>query len=623
MNRFTILACSILLPLCACGGGGAPPSNPPPSGSSGTQIADIQGDGATSPLEGQIVSVEGVVSGDFQDNDNDPSSNLQGFFIQAEFPDSNASTSDGLFVYDGGNPTTDVSVGDRVTVTGTVQEFFGETQIAASSVSVSGTGMIRTTDVTLPVANVVANSDGVILGDLEHLEGMLIRFAQTLTVTDLYNLERFGEVAVSQGGRLRQYTNSNAPDAAGYTSHREADAARSLLLDDGLRGQNIVPVPFLESASAAGGALRIGSSVSGLTGALRFSRGSGGSGTEAWRLVPTTDPAFNSDNPRPGRPAMGGSLRVASFNVLNFFSTVDSGQSNCGPNGRQGCRGADSDEELRRQLEKITTALAMIDADIIGLIELENNDSASLQAIVDSLNAAMSAGTSSFLNTGTIGGGAIKTGFVYRPASVTARGSYAILNSSVDARFNDNRNRPALAQTFVQKSIGATLTIVVNHLKSKGSSCDSDGDPNIADGQGNCNKTRTSAATAITDWLQTDPTSSNDPDFLIIGDLNAYLQEDPLTALRNGGFTSLVDNTSGGKTYSYVFGGQSGALDHALASATLVSQVTETIEWHINADEARAHDYNLENGRDAAIFDGTSPYRASDHDPIIIGLDLN
>jgi len=164
------------------------------------------------------------------------------------------------------------------------------------------------------------------------------------------------------------------------------------------------------------------------------------------------------------------------------------------------------------------------------------------------------------------------------------------------------------------------LTVAVNHLKSKGSSCDADGDPNLGDGQGNCNVTRTSAAAALADWLAADPTGSGDADVLIIGDLNAYAMEDPLETFASAGYTNLLGTQSA--PYSFVFDAQAGALDHAIASASLAPQVVETIEWHINADEPRLLDYNLENGRDPDLFDGNTPYRASDHDPIVIGLDL-
>jgi len=608
MIRSLYLSSIVLLSLTAYGGG--------------ISISDVQGSGPESTMLGETVTVEGIVTGDFQGNGAGDSGDLGGFFVQAELADSDTSTSDGVFVFDGKNAATDVAVGDKVSVTGVVKEFFGETQIAASLVTIVGSGAIEAVGLSLPAAGVVTNSDGDLLADLEAYEGMLVRVMQTLTVTELYNLERYGELRLSAGGRLYQFTNGGAPNVAGYASHRETNAAGTLTLDDGHRSQNHAPIRYIDGAATPAGALRVGDSVTGLTGNLRFARASGSNGHETWRLMPTSDPVFGAVNPRPAAPDIGGELRVASFNVLNFFTTIDSGDRVCGPAKRSNCRGANSDEELGRQLGKITTTLTMIDADIVGLIELENNATASLLAIVDSLNTALGPNTYAILDTGSIGDGAIKIGFIFKPANVVLRGPYAILDSSVDSRFDDNRNRPALAQTFSQRSNGARLTVVVNHLKSKGSSCEKDDDPNRRDGQGNCNQTRRNAAIAIADWLQTDPTASDDPDFLIIGDLNAHVMEDPLKTLKGAGFINLVEFANGGNAYSFIFDGQSGALDHALASSSLLTQVTATIEWHINADEAPAHDYNLEHGRDPAIFDGTTPYRASDHDPVIIGLDL-
>ncbi|MCJ7590288.1 MAG: ExeM/NucH family extracellular endonuclease, partial [Woeseiaceae bacterium] len=397
-------------------------------------------------------------------------------------------------------------------------------------------------------------------------------------------------------------------------------AARSIILDDGLRKSNPAAIRHLHAGVAADYSIRAGDSISGATGNLRYSRGSGGGGTEGWRLEPTEDLSFNDDNPRPGPPSVAGSLRVASFNVLNFFSTVDTGQAICGPDGDDPCRGADSAAELSRQLEKTVTAIALMDADIIGLIELENNATDSIAAIVNALNARVGSGDYAFVDSGTIHTDAIKTGLIYNSSTVRTSGPFALLNASVDPRFRDTHNRPALAQSFEFVSTGAVVTVAVNHLKSKGSSCDTIGDANVNDGQSNCNITRREAAAAIADWINSDPTASGDSDFLIIGDLNAYLMEDPLAALRGAGFTNLLDSNR--NAYSYVFDAQAGAIDHALASASLVAQVREAFEWHINADEPQLLDYNLENGRDASLFDPNIPYRTSDHDPLIIGLDL-
>ena len=336
--------------------------------------------------------------------------------------------------------------------------------------------------------------------------------------------------------------------------------------------------------------------------------------------MPTADVPFETWNPRPGRPVVDGDFRIASLNVLNFFTGLDNGSPRCGPRNDEHCRGADNPREFSRQLEKTVTALAMMDADVIGLIELENNARQSIATLADALNTRLGGDVYEYIDTGVIGNDVIKTGFLFRKTSATPVGEFALLDSSFDADFNDDKNRPALAQTFAAQS-GARLTIALNHLKSKGSDCEAEGDPNRGDGQGNCAGIRTAAADALARWLQSDPTGSRDDDFLIIGDLNAYLQEHPLTALRDAGLVSLLDDTRP-VAYSFLYDGQIGALDHAVASPSLARQVVETLEWHVNADEPPLLDYNLEHGRDPDLFDARSPYRSSDHDPIIVGLDL-
>jgi predicted extracellular nuclease len=237
-----------------------------------------------------------------------------------------------------------------------------------------------------------------------------------------------------------------------------------------------------------------------------------------------------------------------------------------------------------------------LNADVVGLNELENTTGVEpLADIVTGLNRALGAGTYAYISTGTIGTNAIKVGLIYKPAKVTPVGSYQILDATDDPRFLDTKSRPVLVQTFQEIATGAKFTVAVNHLKSKGSDCNDVGDPDSGDGQGNCNGTRTQAARALVDWLATDPTGSHDPDYLIIGDLNSYAQEDPIDAIKAGAddtagtsddFVNLVSRYVGTYAYSYVFDGQSGYLDHALASPSLAAQITGTTEWHINAERA-------------------------------------
>ncbi len=256
-------------------------------------------------------------------------------------------------------------------------------------------------------------------------------------------------------------------------------------------------------------------------------------------------------------------------------------------------------EEFTRQRDKIIAAISTIDADVVGLIEIENNTEA-ITDLVNGLNAYLGAGTYAYVDTGVIGTDEIKVAFIYKTATVSLVGDYKILDSSVDSRFIDTKNRPVLAQTFLEVATNEKVTIAVNHLKSKGSACD--GDPDLGDGAGNCNLTRTAAAEALVDWLASDPTNSGDPDFLIIGDLNSYDKEDPIDAILAGSdgildtaddYNDLLYRFIGEDAYSYVFDGQIGYLDHALANNSLNVQLTGTTVWHINADEPDLIDYDM------------------------------
>ncbi|MCP4568272.1 MAG: ExeM/NucH family extracellular endonuclease [FCB group bacterium] len=343
------------------------------------------------------------------------------------------------------------------------------------------------------------------------------------------------------------------------------------------------------------------------------------------QLQPTGNVTFTPANPRPAAPNdVEGTLTVASFNMLNYFDGIDTGSSDCGPNSDQDCRGADSVSEFTRQKNKIVAAIVAIDADIVGLMEIENNDTSSVQDLIDAINAIAGAGTYNFVDTGTIGDYAIKVAFIYKPGTVTLVGSFAVLDDSYDANYHEEKNRPALAQTFKEAGTNQKFTVVVNHFKFRDSDCNSLGDPDANDGQGNCNLTRISGAEVLVNWLSNDPTSSGDTDFLIIGALNCYAMEDPITAITNASYTNLIYSYMGDDAYSYGDDGMWGYLDHALSSSTLTPQVTGCTEWHINSDEPTVLDYNEESksaGQLTSLYND-DPYRASDHDPVIIGLRL-
>jgi Ca2+-binding RTX toxin-like protein len=103
---------------------------------------------------------------------------------------------------------------------------------------------------------------------------------------------------------------------------------------------------------------------------------------------------------------------------------------------------------------------------------------------------------------------------------------------------------------------------------------------------------------------------------ILLGDFNAYTQEDPIEALRAAGYTDL-GSTFDAERYSYVFDDMSGSLDHALATASLTAKVTGVAHWNINAVESFAYQYV----GDPALY-APNPYRSSDHDPLVLGIDL-
>jgi predicted extracellular nuclease len=490
-----------------------------------------------------------------------------------------------------------VALGDVVRVTGPVSEYFELTEITATTVEVCQTGAsVTPTPVTLPAANATA---------LERTEGMLVSFAQNLVATETYNQGRYGEVTLSVNARLSTPTNVVAPGVPAQNLQTQ-NLLASIQLDDGSNVQNPAIAPYV----AADGTLRIGDKLSGLTGVLSFGFG-------VYEVHPTASVVFTRNNPRTAAPAdPGGQFQVAALNVLNYFTTLDTGAAVCGPSGGLDCRGANTASEFTRQRTKLLAAISAINSDIIGLVELENNASASIADIVSGLNSLLGSGTYTYVNTGTIGTDAIKVGLIYKPAKVTTVGTYKILDSSVNPAFIDTRNRPVLAQTFRHTASNEVLTVAVNHLKSKGSACS--GDPDTGDGQGNCNQTRVAAALAEANWLASDPTFSGDPDYLILGDLNAYAKEDPITTFTSNGLVNLISTFLGPLAYSYVFEGQAGYLDHALASASLASKVAGVTEWHINSDEPRMLDYNQE-FNPPSLYQ-PNQYRVSDHDPVIVGI---
>ncbi|MCC2612014.1 ExeM/NucH family extracellular endonuclease [Neorhizobium sp. Rsf11] len=598
-------------------------------------ISEVQGSGTASFLVGEYVLVSAIVTYTVAD----------GFYLQEEDGDADgdSTTSEGIFVFTGGTPS--VTVGDYVEVAGTVAEYFDFTEITdvTDIISISsGNAQPSSAAITLS-PDFAAN--------LEHYEGMAITLASgtddPLTVIENFDLDRYGEITVSAGS---QYQPTQIYDPTTQQEEiqalMEANANNRLTLDDGSSAQNpdefrYVPASvgdngngYLDAGDTFtedGPTLRLGAELVGsVDGVLSYSFG------EYKMLVDGVLPVDETTNglARPDAPDdLGGRLTVSSFNLLNFFTTLDDGSgAGSGPNNLEP-RGATTAEDLARQTDKIVEAMLQIDASVFGLQELENNgfdDASAIATLVDALNAAAEPGvTYAFVDPtepgsdGFIGTDAITTGLIYKTNEVSLVASDFLVFDDGDQQ----QSRPAVTATFAEISTGEQFTVSVNHLKSKGGT-GTGADADQGDGQGAFNATRTAAAQQLAEWLSADNPDGylaqndvSDSDVLIIGDLNSYAQEDPVDALRDAGYADLIDSFIGQENaFSYIFDGQQGTLDQGLSSQSLASQVSGVAEWHINAQEPDLLSYSTEFKNPAFYNDDV--YGTSDHDPLLIGLNL-
>lgn len=604
--------------VCENGGGGGGGVVTPVAAT----IPTIQGSGATSALVGQTVITSGVVT----------RVTGNGFFMQDLTGDGDAATSDGLFVFTGNAVFPAVATGNLVQVQGSVSEFAAGSGSAASpltqiagpaSVTLVGTGY---TLAPVPVVLPVASGES-----LERFEGMLVRIETPLTVQANELQARFGLLLLGAGGRHEVPTNRHRPNSAQALALADLQARSRILLDDGSSAQNVNPTPYFGS----NGQPRVGDTVQGLVGTLDFGpSGSSSASLGLYRLQPVAAPVFTATNPRPG--ALAGvdndKLKVAGMNVLNYFTTFTNGQTVDGQTGQGctvgtstsagNCRGANNLAEFQRQRDKIVRALAGLDADVIGLMEIQNNGNVAAQDLVNWLNAQVRSGPWAVapLPAAGTGSDAIRLAMIYKPAKVTP----------VGGAFSDTdpvNSRPTLAQTF-QTAGGQRFTYFVNHLKSKGGCPSGTGpDADQGDGQGCWNATRLAQAQRLRSFVAQVQSSSGVDDVLLMGDFNAYGQEDPIVELTSNGFVDQALRSNASAT-TYVFDGYSGRLDHAIASNSLSPKVLRATAWPINADEQVAFDYNLEFKQPACAGcapDPTNrldPYRSSDHDPILVVIDF-
>jgi len=587
--RHLLLIAAVLL-VTGCEGSGRPrvETGDAPVAAIELAIAQVQGSGARSPFEGRDVTVEGVVVADFAEG-------LGGVFIQSERDDGDPATSEGLFLPRDPQAEPRLRTGDRVRATGVVAEL-GDgdrtlTALQVASLEVAGVGTVAPTEIDAAPAHA---------DDWERYEGMLLTITAPLTVTGNDGLLRFGELMVAFEGRLFAPTEQAVPGPEARAI--AADNARRLLrLDDGSLAPGSTQPWFLPEPWDHDRPMRTGSVVHGATGVLDQRFGS-------YRLQLTRRLDRVEQAPRHGAPGVRGDRRIAAFNVLNLFNGDGAG------GGFPTDRGAATPEEHARQQAKLVAAIKALDPDLVALAELENDGfgpQSALAQFVDALNAAGPHADWRFVDAGEgPGSNAIRVGLIFRGSRFQAVGAPATL---ADGPF-ERASRAPLAQAF-RAGGGPVFVVVANHFKSKGGCREATGDnADLGDGQACHNATRVESARRLHHWLATDPTGTRPAGNLILGDLNAHGSEDPLALLYGEGWRDPFEMLAVEQPYSFVWAGQSARLDHALVDAGLAIRVRGVAKWHINADESERFEY--------ANDPETGPWRSSDHDPLLLGLDL-
>jgi predicted extracellular nuclease/2',3'-cyclic-nucleotide 2'-phosphodiesterase (5'-nucleotidase family) len=631
-------------------------------------IAEIQGTGTTTPLSGQQVKTQGVVTAAY------PTGGLNGFYIQTPGADT-ADASDAIFVWGGtGGFATYPAIGDSVQVRGVAGENSGQTQINASTGSVTQVATLGSVTPKTSIPGTACALPGTacptladLAPDREAMEGELVKPTSAFTVTDSYDGSAFwpgvnnssgmfGEIGLAAGDQPLVTptelfdTQTQAAELAAYTAYNNA---RRIILDDAsslnyaASGTNTGQAfPWFTATHA----VRVGAAVT-FPQPVVFTEG-----FSTWRLLPTTrvvgEPSSTQPQVAQTRAAnqapidVGGDVKLATFNVLNFFPTTGeeyeanggtctyftdrqgnrTTTNQCGTpsaSSGNGPRGAANDASVERQRDKIVAAITTSGADVVSLEELENSAKLgkdrdfAIGKLVDALNVG-NAGKWSFVPSPT---GAdlppladedvIRTGFIYQSAKVSPVGTSRIL---VGSPAFANAREP-LAQAF--KTAGAdnadAFAVVVNHFKSKGSACSSGNDPI----QGNCNGDRVAQANALVAFADQFKTDRSISKVFLAGDYNSYAQEDPMQVLAAAGYTNLESHDPTERSYN--FDGMVGSLDHVLANGAALGTVDGVDSWQINSGESVYYEYGRFNSNVTDLYTA-NPFRSSDHNPEIVGI---
>ncbi|WP_347368897.1 ExeM/NucH family extracellular endonuclease [Vibrio vulnificus] len=674
-------------------------------------IGEVQGEAYSSPLiESGYTSKEeylvtGVVSAV-------ATSLVKGFYLYDDNADGNVKTSDGVFVKTSGAVSKDM-IGQQICVRAKVNEDYGMTTLLPTGNiwEVKNSTPVEVTPVKLER---IDSDDDTFRSTLERLEAMPVVLVEDMDAAegnqDMRVSRTFSfDYSAKRNNMVIAYKRPNPQPNQDHVAGSDAAKAqtaqnkdyRIVVESDEKPADGKIPYYPEFASDPHNNYIRINDSVVGMTGVLHYSY-------NEFRLIPTanvTKANFVHNTPRTSSPVIkesygddGFTIKVATQNVLNYFNSPYGGHDNqFGDN-----RGAESQQEFERQQAKIVEAIYGLDADIVGLMEVENNgfgDFSAIRELLEAINAkyykenykdrfARESIHNRYVFVGfdkngdqvldqfdTIGSDAITTGIIYRPSKVSviagkvipmpwqdapmivdADGKPVVDGKGELAESGKNYQRNTVAATFRVLNTGKQLTVSVNHLKSKGSTCWDDYVGTKAvddDAQGSCENFRVASTYHLGQEM-----AKIGGDQIVLGDMNSYAHEDPMLVLTsnptkkalkaadyikvgnkwqfNGeqgpvitqtfGFINAVDyKTPAGETsWSYSYNDEVGSLDHLLITESLKSRLVDAVDWHINAPESTLFDYSNKykggDSNEANPFYKADAFRSSDHDSALVTI---
>ncbi|MFM5741529.1 ExeM/NucH family extracellular endonuclease [Aeromonas veronii] len=611
----------------------------------------------------------------------------KGFYLTDPVGDGNPATSDGIFVYlndkDFATKYKDIKPGAELCLEAKVEEYYGGTQLKPTFESSKARLQVTAQGLNVPTSVLLVNEGETLAQALNRHEGMRVRLDSS---SDLHLTRNYGfdykvyrnNVELAHKTPLIKPTQLHVANSVDAVALATKNGSNRLVVESDYKAPDGV-LPWFPSWDADQGYLRIGDQLNGLEGVIVYNK-------DAFRLVVPSDITLTAgallrspEEDRQDAPARlaGSDLRIGSFNVLNYFTSHSSigGALNilckdqADADNAKGCnRGAKSQPEFEKQRTKIVNAITAMDADLLGLMEMENNgfeDNSALHNLVTRLNEQQKDASKHYayvrlpvtaLTDGKFfGGDAIMVAMIYRPALLTPSGDASVIKLP-EQRYTTGGvsktagQRDSLVQTFTLAKSKEPLTLVVNHLKSKGSGCyeNGDGKTEPADLQGKCTEFRVSAAKVLGEAVSKLPGQ-----VLLVGDFNSYAKEDPIRVLtdynpatserkivsashtfigeqsyeqlgrevtRSYGLIDLNVKFNKEKAISYSYDGELGTLDYALANPALASKVAGVADWHINSFESSLFEYGSK--YTGSLLKSDNPFSASDHDPIIVDLRL-